>query len=45
MSYQLAQSAITLGYRKIYWYRGGVNAWAAAGLPTTRFPNGSSAND
>ena len=33
-SYQLAKSAVAAGYTDVVWYRGGVNAWAAAGLPT-----------
>ncbi|MFI4974325.1 MAG: TIR domain-containing protein [Caulobacterales bacterium] len=33
-SYKSAQAAIAAGYTNVLWYRGGVNAWAAAGLPT-----------
>ena len=33
-SYNAGQRAIALGYRKVYWYRGGLRAWYAAGLPT-----------
>jgi hypothetical protein len=33
-SYQSAKAAIAAGYTNVLWYRGGVNAWAAAGLPT-----------
>jgi PQQ-dependent catabolism-associated CXXCW motif protein len=32
-SYNAALRALQLGYREVYWYRGGVNAWQAAGLP------------
>jgi PQQ-dependent catabolism-associated CXXCW motif protein len=32
-SYNAALRAIHLGYRRVYWYRGGVNAWAQANLP------------
>ena len=34
MSYNLAQAAISAGYSNVLWYRGGINAWMAAGLPT-----------
>jgi rhodanese-related sulfurtransferase len=26
--------AYEAGYRNLYWYRGGIAAWTAAGLPT-----------
>jgi tetratricopeptide (TPR) repeat protein len=32
-SYNAALRAIKLGYRKIYWYRGGIGAWQAAHHP------------
>jgi rhodanese-related sulfurtransferase len=35
MSYSLAAAAVAAGYSNIYWYRGGINAWMAAGNPTT----------
>ena len=35
LSYQLASAAVAAGYSNVFWYRGGVNAWAAAGEPTT----------
>jgi len=35
MSYQLATQALADGYRDVVWYRGGINAWMAAGGPTT----------
>lgn len=34
MSYQLASQALADGYRDVVWYRGGINAWMAAGGPT-----------
>ena len=34
LSYQLASAAVAAGYSNVFWYRGGVNAWAAAGEPT-----------
>ena len=33
MSYNAALRAINLGYRNVLWYRGGLEAWQAAGLP------------
>lgn len=33
LSYNAALRAIALGYRQVIWYRGGVAAWIAAGLP------------
>ncbi len=42
MSYEMAQAALGSGYQQVFWYRGGINAWAAAGLPTTRFRTGGS---
>jgi len=33
MSYQAASAAIAAGYSNVFWYRGGVSAWAAAGEP------------
>jgi len=34
LSYNAALRATRAGYSKVYWYRGGVDAWRAAGLPT-----------
>lgn len=34
MSYNAALRAIKLGYRNVLWYRGGIEAWKYAGLPT-----------
>ena len=34
-SYNAALRAVALGYRTVFWYRGGVSAWQAAKLPTT----------
>ena len=36
LSYNAALRAVAAGYGRVYWYRGGVEAWAAAGLPTAR---------
>jgi len=33
MSYNAALRAINLGYRNVLWYRGGIEAWQAAGHP------------
>jgi PQQ-dependent catabolism-associated CXXCW motif protein len=33
MSYNAALRASRLGYRQVHWYRGGVEAWKAAGQP------------
>ena len=30
----LALRLVALGYTKVHWYRGGREAWMAAGLPT-----------
>ncbi len=35
-SYNAALRAIRLGFSNVYWYRGGVAAWEAAGLPFAR---------
>jgi rhodanese-related sulfurtransferase len=34
MSYQMASQAVQAGYTQVFWYRGGFDAWSAAGLPT-----------
>lgn len=36
LSYNAAVRCIQAGYTNVYWYRGGIEAWRAAGLPTTR---------
>lgn len=36
MSYNAALRAIHLGYKQVNWYRGGVEAWEMAKLPTQR---------
>jgi PQQ-dependent catabolism-associated CXXCW motif protein len=36
MSYNVSLRAINAGYKNVLWYRGGVEAWKAAGLPTQR---------
>jgi len=35
LSYNAASRAVRAGYSNVYWYRGGIEAWRAAGLPTT----------
>jgi PQQ-dependent catabolism-associated CXXCW motif protein len=34
-SYNASLRAIHMGYTRVYWYRGGLAAWQAAGLPMT----------
>ncbi|NOX93804.1 MAG: sulfurtransferase [Alphaproteobacteria bacterium] len=34
MSYNAALRAINMGYTQVLWYRGGIEAWQMAGLPT-----------
>ena len=41
MSYNAALRAINMGYTNVLWYRGGIDAWKAAGLPTAS-QNGNS---
>lgn len=36
MSYNAALRAIQLGYSRVYWYRGGLDAWKQAGGPTVQ---------
>ena len=36
LSYNAALRAVAAGYSAVYWYRGGVEAWVAAGLPTAK---------
>ncbi len=38
LSYNAALRAIKLGYSNVLWYRGGLEAWTQAGLPTARPP-------
>lgn len=33
LSYNAALRAVAAGYTQVYWYRGGIEAWRAAGLP------------
>ncbi|WP_376961160.1 rhodanese-like domain-containing protein [Azospirillum sp. A26] len=33
LSYNASLRAVALGYRSVLWYRGGIEAWRAAGLP------------
>jgi PQQ-dependent catabolism-associated CXXCW motif protein len=34
LSYNASLRAAALGYSNVYWYRGGIEAWLEAGLPT-----------
>ena len=34
--YNLTLRLVALGYTKVYWYRGGREAWEVAGLPETK---------
>lgn len=43
LSYNAALRAVAAGYEKVYWYRGGIEAWTAAGLPTARTAGGAAA--
>jgi PQQ-dependent catabolism-associated CXXCW motif protein len=36
LSYNAALRAVAGGYSQVYWYRGGIDAWVAANLPTAR---------
>ena len=36
LSYNAVLRAVAAGYGKVYWYRGGIESWVAAGLPTAR---------
>jgi len=40
LSYNAALRAVAAGYGRVYWYRGGVEAWMAAALPTARTTGG-----
>lgn len=40
LSYNATLRAVAAGYSRVYWYRGGVEAWVAAGLPTARTAGG-----
>jgi DNA-binding winged helix-turn-helix (wHTH) protein/TolB-like protein len=35
-SYNLARRAVALGYRNVFWFRGGRDTWAASGRPMER---------
>jgi PQQ-dependent catabolism-associated CXXCW motif protein len=41
MSYNAALRAIHAGYTNVLWYRGGIEAWKFAGLPTQQSPPGT----
>ena len=36
LSYNAALRAVVAGYSRVYWYRGGIEAWTAAGLPLAK---------
>lgn len=36
LSYNAALRAVAMGFSRVYWYRGGVEAWRKAGLPLAR---------
>ncbi len=36
LSYNTALRAVAAGYSRVYWYRGGIEAWTEAGLPTAK---------
>ncbi len=38
LSWNTARRLIELGYKNVYWYRGGIEAWRAAGLPLVETP-------
>ena len=40
LSYNAALRAVAAGYSRVYWYRGGIEAWVAAGLPSARTEGG-----
>jgi rhodanese-related sulfurtransferase len=41
MSYNAALRAIAAGYSNVLWYRGGIEAWKAAGMPVQAAGAGS----
>ncbi len=36
LSYNAALRAVRLGYENVHWYRGGIDAWKKAKLPTVK---------
>lgn len=42
-SYNAALRAIHMGFRNVYWYRGGLEAWGQAGFPTAGRPGAARA--
>jgi rhodanese-related sulfurtransferase len=40
LAYYMASGALAAGYGNVIWYRGGINAWMAAGLPTGQLSAG-----
>jgi rhodanese-related sulfurtransferase len=45
MSYNAALRAVNMGYRNVLWYRGGLDAWKAAGQPLQSARQGQGGND
>jgi rhodanese-related sulfurtransferase len=45
LAYAMAAGALGAGYSNVLWYRGGINAWMAAGLPTTQLGGGAANGD
>lgn len=43
LSHNAALRATVAGYSQVYWYRGGIEAWKAAGLPLVRISDPASA--
>jgi len=41
LAYSMAAGALGAGYSNVIWYRGGINAWMAAGLPTGQLSAGA----
>lgn len=41
LSHNATVRAVALGYTSVYWYRGGLQAWLAAGLPMTPVSRGA----
>lgn len=45
LAYSMAAGALAAGYSNVLWYRGGINAWMAAGLPTSQLGGGPANGD
>ena len=44
LSYNASLRAAALGYTRVYWYRGGIEAWREAGLPLSKVSLSSTAS-